>query len=235
MEKRNSEIFLEAFTEIERSLKEILRNEYTANFSELLHKTRKLNQVVNYYASDLKEFAQLRNAIVHTKRKDFIIAEPHHDVVEEVLHIKNLLKNPPRVKSLMKHNPYNTHPQAPIKDVLKTFAEKGFMRCPVIENDRIVGLITAKTIARWLIENSYAVDGIKVQELLPYFDRNDYCIVSENSDIVSLIGMFNNAVDKGSYIQAALVTQNGNPDSKLVGIISPSDFPAIIGELKVKH
>lgn len=149
--KRNSEIFLEVFTEIERSLKEICKDEYTTNFAELLRKARGLNQVVNYYASDLKEFSQARNAIVHTRRQNFIIAEPHSDVVKEVIHIKNLLQNPPVVKTVMKLNPYSVSPNAKVKEVLTTFAEKGFMRCPVVDSGKIVGLITAKTIARWLV------------------------------------------------------------------------------------
>jgi predicted transcriptional regulator len=233
--KRNSEIFLEVFTEIERSLKEICKDEYTTNFAELLRKARDLNQVVNYYASDLKEFSQLRNAIVHTRRQNFIIAEPHPDVVQEVIHIKNLLQNPPVVKTVMKLNPYRVSPSASVKEVLTTFAEKGFMRCPVVSNGKIVGLITAKTIARWLVNSSGIIDNTTVSQLLNYIDNDDYCIVSENTDIVSLIALFNNSVRIGAYLQAALVTLNGKPDSLLVGIITPSDFPSIIGQLKVKH
>lgn len=216
-------------------MKEICKNEFTANFSELLRKARTINQVVNYYASDLKEFAQLRNAIVHTKRKDFIIAEPHPDVVQEVIHIRNLLQNPPLVKTVMKLNPYSVSPSASVKEVLTTFAEKGFMRCPVLSNGKIVGLITAKTIARWLVNSSGIIDSTPVSQLLNYIDHDDYRIVSENTDIVSLIGLFNNSVRNGAYLQAVLVTQNGKPDSLLVGIITPSDFPSIIGQLKVKH
>lgn len=192
--KRNSEIFLEVFTEIERSLKEICKDEYTTNFAELLRKSRGLNQVVNYYASDLKEFSQLRNAIVHTRRQNFIIAEPHTDVVQEVIHIRNLLQHPPVVKTVMKPNPYSVKPETMVKEVLATFAEKGFMRCPVLSNGKIVGLITAKTIARWLVNSSGIIDSTPVSQLLNYIDHDEYRIVSENTDIVSLIGLFNNSV-----------------------------------------
>ncbi len=233
--KNNSEIFLEVFTEIERSLKEICNDEYTSNFSELLRKARGLNQVVNYYASDLKEFAQLRNAIVHTRRQNFIIAEPHHDVVQEVVHINKLLQNPPLVKTVMKPNPFRVSSSARVKEVLNTFAEKGFMRCPVVENGQVVGLITAKTIARWLVSSPANIDNALVNQLLGYTDKDDYCIVSENADIVSLIGHFDSSVRNGAYLQAALVTNNGKPNGQLVGIVSPSDFPSIVGQLKVKH
>lgn len=234
-QKPNSEVFLEVFTEIEKSLKEICADEFSSNFSELLRKAKGLNQVVNYYASDLKEFAQLRNAIVHTRRQNFIIAEPHSEVVAEVIHIKNLLQNPPKVRTVMKLHPYHVTPNVLVKDVLTTFAEKGFMRCPVVDGGKIVGLITAKTIARWLISNSFSVGNITVSQLVKFFDANDYSVVSENSDIVSLIGIFNSSLRSGTFIQAALVTQSGKADSPLVGILTPSDLPYIIGQLKVKH
>ena len=95
--KPNSEIFIELFSEIEQKLKTICNDEFHSTFSDLLRKARGINAVVNQYASDLKEFSQLRNAIVHTRRENFVIAEPHNDVIKEIRHIHSLLHNPPRV------------------------------------------------------------------------------------------------------------------------------------------
>ncbi len=234
-QKPNSEIFLEVFTEIEKCLKEICSNDYAQTFSELLQRAKQKNHVVNHYAADLKEYAQLRNAIVHTRRRNFIIAEPHTEVVQEVIHIRNLLKNPPRVKEVMKTNPYHVASGTLVREVLDTLAQKGFMRCPVVDNGVVAGLITAKTMARWLVSGSIEIDSSHVGDLLNFVDPQDYCIVSESSDIVSLLGIFNSSVKNGAYMQAALVTKNGKSNSPLVGIITPSDFPSIIGHLKVKH
>ncbi|MGD9976767.1 MAG: CBS domain-containing protein [Bacteroidales bacterium] len=229
--KPNSEVFIELFSEIEQKLKTICNDEFHANFAELLRKARTLNAVVHQYASDLKEFSQLRNAIVHTRRENFIIAEPHADVVKEIRHIHALLSNPPRVSSAMKRNPYYTTPDSIIVDVLTTFSEKGFLRCPVVSNNTILCLITAKTISRWLTsqkQGSVKIDSSKVLELLPFTEREDFSIAGENTDLVSLVGIFKNSIKRGTYVQAVLITKNGQSNSPLVGIITPSDLPLII-------
>lgn len=232
--KPNSEIFIELFSEIEQKLKTICNDEYHSTFAELLRKARGVNAVVQQYASDLKEFSQLRNAIVHTRREDFIIAEPHPDVVKEIRHIHKLLHNPPRVSSVMITNPFITTPNSLIIDVLTVFSEKGFMRCPVVDNGTIKCLITAKSISRWLTskkQNIIELNGSKVTELIQFTETSDFSIIAENIDIISLVGIFKNSIKRGTYIQAVLVTKNGQPNSPLVGIITPSDLPLIIEKM----
>lgn len=229
--KPNSEIFIELFSEIEQKLKTICKDEFHSNFAELLRKARGINAVVNQYASDLKEFSQLRNAIVHTRRENFVIAEPHNDVIKEIRHIHSLLHNPPRVSSVMIKNPYFTSSEVSIFELLTVFSEKNIMRCPVIDKGTVTCLITAKTISRWLTnkkQNKVDINGTKISELLPFTEKTDYCIIGENIDIISLVGMFKNSIKRGTYIQAVLVTKNGQPNSPLVGIITPSDLPLII-------
>ena len=234
--KPNSEIFIELFSEIEQKLKTICNDEFHSTFSDLLRKARGINAVVNQYASDLKEFSQLRNAIVHTRRENFVIAEPHNDVIKEIRHIHSLLHNPPRVSSVMIKNPYYTSSDGSIFDLLTTFSEKNIMRCPVIDKGSVTCLITAKTISRWLTskkQNKVDINGTKISELVPFTEKTDYCIIGENIDIISLVGMFKNSIKRGTYIQAVLVTKNGQPNSPLVGIITPSDLPLIIERMNL--
>lgn len=235
-EKLNSQIFIELFSEIEQKLKTICHDEYHTNFAELLRKARGLNAVVNQYASDLKEFSQLRNAIVHTRRENFVIAEPHSDVVKEIKHIHTLLHNPPRVASVMIKNPFCVSMHDSLVDLLTTFSEKGFMRCPVQENGVIKCLVTAKVISRWLTSQKHNVvelNGSKVSELMPFVEETDFSIIAENTDIISLVGMFKNSIKRGTYMQAVLITKNGQPNSPLVGIITPSDLPVIIEKINM--
>ncbi|HSA05189.1 MAG TPA: CBS domain-containing protein [Tenuifilaceae bacterium] len=234
--KPNSEIFIELFSEIEQKLKTICNDEFHSTFSDLLRKARGINAVVNQYASDLKEFSQLRNAIVHTRRENFVIAEPHNDVIKEIRHIHSLLHNPPRVSSVMIKNPYYTSSDGSIFDLLTTFSEKNIMRCPVIDNGAVTCLITAKTISRWLTskkQNKVDINGTKISELVPFTEKTDYSIIGENIDIISLVGMFKNSIKRGTYIQAVLITKNGQPNSPLVGIITPSDLPLIIERMNL--
>lgn len=224
----NSEVFIDLFTEIEQKLKEICGDTYHSNFSELLRKARNINPILHQYANDLREYAQLRNAIIHTRRENFIIAEPHNDVIAEIRHIRNLLYNPPRVSKAMKDKPFFATPETPIMEMLETFASKGFMRCPVVDKDKIICLITAKTLARWIITKPTDFQNATLEVVIPFADPNDFIIVSENADIVSLIGQFKNSIKKGNYLQAVLITHNGQPNSPLTGILTPSDLPSLM-------
>ena len=110
------------------------------------------------------------------------------------------------------------------------------MRCPVIDKGSVTCLITAKTISRWLTSKKQSkvdINGTKISELVPFTEKTDYCIIGENIDIISLVGMFKNSIKRGTYIQAVLVTKNGQPNSPLVGIITPSDLPLIIEKMNL--
>ncbi|HPX04474.1 MAG TPA: CBS domain-containing protein [Tenuifilaceae bacterium] len=232
--KPNSEIFIELFTEIEQSLKEICNDTYHSNFGELLRKARGLHPVVQQFATDLKEYAQLRNAITHTRRENFVIAEPHDDVVKDIRRIRNLLSNPPKISTVMKRKPYFATPQTPLMEMLDTFASKGFMRCPVVDSGRVVCIVTAKTLAKWMTskhESTVNYSKASLADIIPYADGNDFTIVSENSDVVSLVGQFKNAMKKGNYLQAVVVTRTGRADSPIVGLLAPSDFPLLLEQM----
>lgn len=226
----NSSVFIDLFTEIEQELRKEYDERYYAGFAEMIRKIKNTNPIIKSYYTDLQEFAQLRNAIVHTRRPNFIIAEPHDEVVKQIRRIRNMLVNPMRLKQVMTKDPYTSKPEDTIQMVLQAFAEKEIMRSPVVDKGKIVGLITAKTIAKWLVFNNSSIQtsSLYVSDLIPFANNDDYVIVSENLDIFSLSGMFKNSINQGTYLQAALVTSNGRFDSPLTGIVTPADLPIIM-------
>lgn len=234
-QQENSEQFIDLFTEIEQKLREICNDNFHSGFAELVRKARSFHPVVQRYANDLREFAELRNAITHTRRENFIIAEPHDDVVKEIRKIRDMMHNPPRVNTIPLSSPYFATPQTPIMEMLQTFAEKGFMRCPVLDKNRIVCLITAKSLAKWITENFAhrgQLDGAILQEVIPYASSRDFAIVSNHTDILSIYDMFKRSMKQGSYLQAILVTENGSPTGHLLGILTPSDLPRIVERME---
>ncbi|SDB81729.1 CBS domain-containing protein [Williamwhitmania taraxaci] len=227
----NSAIFIDLFTEIEQKLREICDDRYHAGFTELVRKARAFHPAIQRYANDLREFAELRNAITHTRRENFVIAEPHDDIIKEIRKIRNMLNNPPRLNSLPMNKPYYTTPTTPVMDMLKTFAEKGFVRCPVVDKDRVVCLITAKTLAKWLTETIVTNTNIEkalVSSLIPFTNIRDFAIVPANVDILTVYNMFKRSMKDGNYIQSILITENGSAASPLVGLFTPSDLPKIV-------
>jgi CBS domain-containing protein len=225
----NSTLFLDAFTEIELKLKELCKVQFHLPFLELVHKAQWNSPVVKKYANDLREFAELRNAIIHTRRDDYVIAEPHTGVVNEIVKIKDMLYDPPRVSRLTSNNIYTVTPSAPLTDLLKTFATKNIMRCPVIDKQRIVALISAKTLA-YCFAAKYPLKltpDTPVSEILSFTDPADFSIISLRTNLFEVYDQFKKSLKSGKNLQAILITNDGSDKAPVLGIVTPSDLPGV--------
>src|SRR5690606_29731937 len=98
---KNSDRFLVAYNRIEKLLSAKVDEEGYFPFYRLIDKVKIKNSVVRKYEDDLREFGDLRNAIVHNRTGiDFVIAEPHDDIVERIEQIEGKLGNPLSVGAL---------------------------------------------------------------------------------------------------------------------------------------
>lgn len=240
MDTSNSVRFLAAFNRIEGYLREHLNGRRDVGFTGNVRQLAPRNALVRMYSEPLLQYAKLRNIIIHTLREDFIIAEPHILVVEEMERIAEVLHRPPIVADYMVVNPYSVHLDASVADVVKVFKERGFMRCPVLSGHGIVGLITAKSISRWLAELDMvdATRGLAltlqialdtpVEQLLPYCSPSEYAVVPRTLPLAEVVSMFRKSITKGQYLQSMLVTVTGEVSSPLVGILAPSDLPRLL-------
>ena len=103
----NADRFLTAYNEIDKWLRKILRTDKRVPYYSLVEDASNPKKashehagVVRHYADDLKEYGDLRNAIIHSYRNDEIIATPHLKAVEEMETIRDRLLNPPRIHPL---------------------------------------------------------------------------------------------------------------------------------------
>ncbi|MHB1317843.1 MAG: CBS domain-containing protein, partial [Anaerolineae bacterium] len=82
-EQTNSGRFLLAFNRIEKRLSEIGAVDEHRSFGEKLKAAARREPIVGHIQDELRELAELRNAIVHTDRM-VALAEPHPDIVAEI-------------------------------------------------------------------------------------------------------------------------------------------------------
>jgi hypothetical protein len=86
----NSDRFLNAFNSIERYLREFAKQGKETRFYALVDLASNSNPAVRRFKDDLKEFADLRNAIVHERTDGHVLAEPNDKAVNEIAAIPNL-------------------------------------------------------------------------------------------------------------------------------------------------
>jgi len=236
-ELSNAERFLNAYSELEHELKRILNLKDHRPFTELVNKGARVNPVIEKHRFDLREYSELRNAIVHDRAGGEIIAEPNGDAVADIEHIARLLLEPPRVLPLFQKKVLTLQIDHPAARAIRELSKLTYTQAPVLENGRVIGLLTLNMIVQWmglsLAENSFDIEKTSIGELMRVVDhKGSYEIVSADTSLPEIPGLFNKWQNKDKKLEAVLITGNGKVDQPLQGIITNRDLPLIYSELE---
>ena len=223
----NSEEFLATFNRIEKWMRQAFGDETNIGFTQLVRQLSRRNELpLEQYGDDLIQMAQLRNAIIHDQiAPDFVIAEPNEWVVQRIVEIEEALLHPQMVIPLFE-KPVTTFAETKLlADLLTIVAEKGYSQFPIYNSRGVCeGLITAHGLGIWLAKhaNKTAIDvSSQTAKDVLESDRKsqNYRFVKETATLNEVVHLF--LTEK--TLEALLITKDGNPNGKLLGIIRPSE------------
>lgn len=235
----NAQQFIEHYSAVER----YLRRTYGApgqfdTFLQLITKAEVQHAVIRYYAADLREYGELRNAIVHKRAPEdnAIIAEPHSFVVERMRHIRTMIENPLRVGDVMT-SPIFT---ATTDDLVYPTAQKMFQNVythvPVYDDKEFKGVLSESAILRWIgqkVRNDQQLHAKHaIGELVQWLDQsgnkfNDYEFMPKTMNVLDARRRFEIALDQGRRLGAIFITNTGKNTEKVQGIITAWDLPRL--------
>lgn len=226
----NSDRFLTAFNRIDRTLRDMVEaKEFTA-FYRLMDLAAKKNSLVRKYEEDLRSYADLRNAIVHNQTStDYVIAEPHVEVVEKIEQIDEALSKPKQVGALFLKQVLTFQMTDSLNDILNVIRQQKFTQFPVYDGNKFQGLVTTVGITNWVATSMEGAHFSKhiplLKDLLPY-EKNEqsYQFISSSMPIYEAVDIFKRVVGRGSRMEALLITEQGQKDQKLIGIVTPIDL-----------
>lgn len=233
----NYERFMNAFTAIEKYLRKYKTSDKThESFYGLVEKAKKKDAIVRQYELDLKELADLRNAITHERTDGHPIAEPYPSTVDLIEKICNALKNPPRAREFQ-GKVSSVSPEKDLKDVLEVIRNNAYSQVPVYDDSGYRGILTTNTIARWLSSTSEdglaVIDDVKVSEVLEHAEDSEMVeFVKANDNLFEVLDLFSKANENGRKLEAIIITQNGKKKEKPLGIITVWDIPKILKKLR---
>jgi len=232
----NSQRFINAFNQIEKYLERLVRNPKWRRFKDLVDSASFRDPVIAQYKDDLKEFADLRNAIVHERTDSHVIAEPNDAVTEQIERIAALITDPPRIRELPKMEAFTLSPNHPIKTAIKAMYEGAFSQIPIYEGKDFRGLLSVKSIFRWMgawaQEDVINLQNVTVGEVLEQSEDKDNCrFLGLDNRLQEVVDLFQGQVLKGKRLYAILVTDNGLPIGRLLGILTIWDLPKILKKL----
>jgi CBS domain-containing protein len=234
----NSERFLDAFGAIERRLIGLTGLDRRTRFYRLVERAAEQNAAVRRYSDDLKEYADLRNAIVHERTDAHVIAEPNDRAVRQIEHIQQLLEHPPRVVPRFQKQVYTMTLADPVAVAAFLMRERDFSQLPILDAGRFVALLTTGDIAYWLgtcaPQEPIHLETTTVAEVLACHckqdrapEAHDHRFVARQTTIFDVLEAFQQCEVCGTRLEALLITEHGDPREDLLGIITIWDLPLI--------
>jgi len=186
-----------------------------------------------FHADDLKEYAELRNAIVHFGPPPKAIAEPHMETVLAIEQLRNLFLQPPKVVDHFKSRVQVCSPDEPIGDVIKRMRSGRYSQMPVLGKGKILGLLTTNTVVRWLAaqvgETTQKLEREVVATVLYEAENSDnYDILSRSATVFDALRAFERHLTSGPPLDALLITATGVSQAAPVAILTLWDYPRLV-------
>ncbi len=242
-DQSNSARFLLAFNRVEKRLSEIGDVEEHRSFGEKLKAAARREPIVGHIQDELRELAELRNALVHADRM-VPLAEPHPEIVAEMERYVKLLTDPPSVGSRFTRRVATVRADDPVRLAVRLMRQRGYSQLPVRDgNGRIIALLTGATLARWLgalalpaehgtggdMQGDVDLDAVTVARVLEIADSDDnYTFLRPEATLYDALWEFESHQRNGRRLDAILLSPDGRPDQGLTGIITPRDLPSIV-------
>jgi predicted transcriptional regulator len=235
-----ADAFLAAFSAIEKHLRRETRSDSRVSFYQLVEVAAQRDRAVLQLREDLKEFADLRNAIVHERSDGHPIAEPIDAAVQHLERIRALLLSPPTIYPTFRRAVESVEASDPIAKALTIMRARRFSQLPVTRERRFIGLLTASTVARWLAERaSEEVLDLRetcVKDALAHAeDPENHQFVKRDATVFDALACFDLAETRGKRLEALLITHSGKPSETFLGIITVHDVPRLLAATRAKR
>jgi predicted transcriptional regulator len=230
-----SERFEVAFNNIHSLLKRMAKNCRSDGFVDLLYAARDQYSIVRHHFDELKQYARLRNAMVHEKRQiATYIAEPHLDVVEEIEKIFQRLSEPVLARQIATKPVKSFSTDTPLKEALNLIKKTGYSQFPVYQDDEFAGLLTEHGIVQWLADadHSDSMD-VSLQDILAYEEKDTVRFLSESENVDEVEKLFTDKLRGDQKLEAVLLTKNGKHNEPPLGIVTTWDLVKIFQDVPV--
>jgi len=183
--------------------------------------------MIRRYAETLREYAELRNAIVHQRDSDMeVIAEPTDRVTQDIEQIAAILSAEHALLDYASRPVQTVSPSASIRDAYELLAGLESTKLPVYENGCYAGLLTMEAIAHWGIYRDSPDD--TVASIMSMGLSSRVIILPRTESVDAAVRAFEKAMNDGRKSPAILITEHGSTQEKPLGILTCYDLPKIL-------
>ena len=229
MKSDNSMRFIKAYNMIDNALRVQGDMKRSISYTEAVHRAARTNGIVKKYEDELVDYGRLRNAIVHSSNEDYVIAEPHDDVVENYEKIAQMICTPPlALNTVAFKNVVTLNHDMILKDVMEYIYKSGYSSVPIYKDNMLVGVANASKILQKLGNKIYEkkdineyIETTTIEEVVKDLrEENFYTIVDEKVTLDTVLRLFT----ENRKLLLILITKNGSLLEKPMGLVAVSDI-----------
>lgn len=234
--ENKKEKFIEMFNQLYEHLKEV--NDWDTSFYSLLHEGRNNDYIIKKYRDELDTVREVRNSIVHNNEYYFLPSSSLYSLLEEIL---EKVIDSPKISDFIDDNLMVIKEDTSIIKTIKDMKNHDYSQIPVVDQGgKYIELLTSNTIIRWMgdlkvdQDNSFIIHDAQIKEILKYAEEEEVCeFISKDSKLDILIDKHESIIKAGNKIDAFLITEDGEKDEILLGIITNWEIPEIYNKLNI--
>lgn len=224
----NAKKFIDAYNQIDHSLRAQHNFKRSMSFSDMIRRAVVVNQIVRKYEDDLVDYGRLRNAIIHNGNEEYIIAEPHDDVVRHIIKIAKLISTPPKaLDTVCTKDVLSVNYDVTIKKVIELITDSKYSNLPVYKEGCLIGVANGQKIldslGKVLLSNRSIDEYIintKIEDIMTDLDNSKfYAIANASSTVEEILALFQN----NRKLLVVIITKSGTLNEAPLGIITASD------------
>lgn len=220
------ERFITAYNSIDRFFRKVLHLDNQVSFLNAVKEFGNNNPSWRHKET-LLLLSELRNILVHSRTKPYeYLSIPTQSVVQNIELIRDELENPKKVIPEFQREVIKVKPSDPLLSVLELVRRYHFSQFPVYDRDQFYGLITENGIAFWLASHVEKISLVDFEEqtvadvLVHEEERINFDFIGRNTPVYQASSLFS----QKQFLEAILITQNGKPTEKPIGIMTRWDI-----------
>ena len=223
-----TEQFLTRFNELEQYLRDSTDSKREVPFGNLIGRAESKHATVRRYERDLREFAALRNAIVHEYPRGHVIADITQEAFDAFSRIVDQITAPQGVYPLFQREISVYKESDPLTYAIKDLWESGHSQV-IVRVDQNLTLLSSAGIARWLGRqiNGECIDlsDASVDDALAFEEEGGIAFIARTAPVDEARELFLSFPNHHRQrLRALVITEHGKSTEAPLGIITASDL-----------
>jgi CBS domain-containing protein len=225
-----AEEFIQLFNRVEKFLVQLVSPKKLPPFWQLVDAASERNGAVRAHAEDLKQFAKLRNAIVHDEAyPPHIIAMPSEEAIQRYARVVHEVLEPAPLIPTFNVQVRCFSLSDPLTSALAFMRDHDFSQVVVKTNDRRLSMLTVEGITKWLADN---LDGehsppgnVMLQSVIALEPPGAFIVMAATKTVFDAVDAFTKSIHcEATRLYAIVITQSGTDTDDPIGLVTPWDL-----------